>query len=53
MSLIKRVYLQENIKGIFVKMMTNIGEGLDFRNLVIKGSFNQITLVVMLFAIDG
>ena len=39
----KGLILQENIKGILVKMMAKVGEGLDLQNLVFKGSFNQNT----------
>ena len=39
----KGLILQENIKGILVKMMAKVGEWLDLQNLVFKGSFNQNT----------
>ena len=40
----KGLFLHENNEGIFVKMRSNFGEGLDFQNLVFKRSFYQITL---------
>ena len=39
----KELFLQQNNEGIFVKMVTKNDEGLDFRILVFKRYFNQIT----------
>ena len=37
------LFLQENDKRIFVKIRSKFDEGLDFRDLVFKKSFKQIT----------
>ena len=44
MSLKKRLFLQKNDRGIFVKTLSKIEEGLYFEILVFKVSFNQISL---------
>ena len=49
----KKVFLEENKKSIFVKMMTKIDEELDFQNLVFKASFNQITLSSIIRRVQG
>ena len=40
----RRLFLQNNDRGIFVKTLSKIEEGLDFEILVFKASFNQISL---------
>ena len=40
----RRLFLQNNDRGIFVKTLSKIEEGLDFEILVFKVSFNQISL---------
>ena len=44
----KKIFLQENNKNIFVKIESNIDEGLYFLNLASKKSFDQMSLFFIL-----
>ena len=41
----KMLFLQKSNKCIFIQIRSKFDEGLDFRNLVFKMSFNQITIL--------